>query len=394
MSKQENGVTEILKLGDCMRYQDPPLLKTTGVKARWYIRPYIDQIGPNGKRRVVRPRVYFGLCKEVPKAEAVKRKNQELDRINRRTYIVASQLHFSEILDRYLENYVRRPEMLKPSSVSTYESMIANHIRPYFQNMPMATITSETIDQFLALKTTENISWNSRCNMKSMLHAIFKQAQKWGLWKELNPADFASVGRKKLVYEHKKLSIEQTRALLDELPADARQICEVALFTGLRIGEILGLKWENVNFKENIFEVRQILYQGAITTPKTARSVRDVPLPALLKTELQERAGAPADFVFEVKTRFGASRNSSTMQHCFLKPAAKRIGVYQKGFGFHAFRREAITKYSESMGGFQTQQMAGHSRANMTAHYTLSDMARQQAAVNEFEEMMSKGRAN
>jgi hypothetical protein len=60
------------------------------------------------------------------------------------------------------------------------------------------------------------------------------------------------------------------------------------------------------------------------------------------------------------------------LQH-FLRPTAKRLGVYSLGLGFHAFRRKAVTEHAEVIGSAQAQLMAGHAKADMALHYTLAD---------------------
>jgi hypothetical protein len=75
------------------------------------------------------------------------------------------------------------------------------------------------------------------------------------------------------------------------------------------------------------------------------------------------------------------------LQH-FLRPAAKEIGVYTQGFGFHSFRREAKTEYGKRLGAAQVQRMMGHSKADMSQHYELSDREAQEAAVRDFQAKM------
>ena len=395
--KNENKITEILKLGDCMRYQDPPLLRSAGKKARWYIRPYIDVIGPDGQRAVDRPRIYFGRCEEVPKAEAIKRKNQELEKINRRTYVLASQLKFSEFLDRYQKNHVEAPGLLAASTQAKYASLIKCHIRPAFGEAPIATISTESIDAFLRQKQADKLSWNTRLDLKNLLSAIFNQARKWGLYREPNPAEDASVGRKKLAREPQKLTVEDTRRLLDALQADVRELCEVGLYCGLRISEIFGLQWKHVNFTMGVLEIRQRYYRGDIDTVKSERSRRDVPMGSwlfgLLLERFQAAGGSAAQdkWVFSVKTQRGSGtcRDDRDVNQHFLRPTAKELGLYWIGFGFHAFRREAVTEYNQTLGVTQAQRLAGHATARMSAHYTLADHARQAEAIDRFQQLIT-----
>ena len=76
--------------------------------------------------------------------------------------------------------------------------------------------------------------------------------------------------------------------------------------------------------------------------------------------------GHEDEFVFSVRTHEGhyktarAGPDDRAINQHFLRPAAKAKGVYYVGFGFHAFRREAVTAHAASIGGLQAQRMAGH----------------------------------
>ena len=74
-------------------------------------------------------------------------------------------------------------------------------------------------------------------------------------------------------------------------------------------------------------------------------------------------------------------------QH-FLRPAAKGLGFYWKGFGFHALRREAITAFNAALGVTQTMQMSGHATAEQSADYTLTDQKAQDAAIRARQEVI------
>jgi integrase len=90
---------------------------------------------------------------------------------------------------------------------------------------------------------------------------------------------------------------------------------------------------------------------------------------------------------FSVRTHLGREkkgrvrRDDRAINRHFLRPAAIALGVYYKGFGFHAFRREAVTDLAKYAGASQAQGMAGHSRVDTSLHYTQADLDAQTAAV-------------
>jgi integrase len=80
------------------------------------------------------------------------------------------------------------------------------------------------------------------------------------------------------------------------------------------------------------------------------------------------------------------TRDDRSINQHFLRPAAKALGIYWEGFGFHSFRREAVTELSAMAGPAQVQRMAGHTKADMTLHYSVSDHVAQDAPVRTMQE--------
>jgi hypothetical protein len=105
--------------------------------------------------------------------------------------------------------------------------------------------------------------------------------------------------------------------------------------------------------------------------------------------------GHEDEFVFNVRTYVGhekkprITRDDRSIHANFLRPAAEKLGVYVPGFGFHAFRREAVTTLGQELGPLQAQRAAGHTRADMSLLYTLADAAAQKRAVEKLQDRMS-----
>ena len=79
-------------------------------------------------------------------------------------------------------------------------------------------------------------------------------------------------------------------------------------------------------------------------------------------------------------------RDDRDLNQHFLRPAAKSLGCYWKGFGWHALRREAVTAIGSVLGIGQAMRLAGHSTMEMSIHYTLSDEDAQDAAIRARQE--------
>ena len=190
-----------------------------------------------------------------------------------------------------------------------------------------------------------------------------------------------------MVREKKKLAMADTQRLLLALPDDVRLIIMAALFCTLRISEVLGLQWRHLDFKTGKIMVRQRYYRGNLDVPKSQKAIRDVPMGELSRLLAERNPGPQAadDFVFSVKTSRGVCRDDRDILQHFLRPAAEKLGLYYPGFGFHSFRREAVTALAQEIGVPQTMKAAGHSKADMTLLYTLEDFEQQAAGIRHFQ---------
>src|SRR5262249_56123432 len=72
---------------------------------------------------------------------------------------------------------------------------------------------------------------------------------------------------------------EQVTLLLTHLPEPVRTMVLLAVLTGLRVGEILALRWQDVDLEKGELRVEQAIYRGCLGTPKTKNSKRTLPLP-------------------------------------------------------------------------------------------------------------------
>ena len=144
------------------------------------------------------------------------------------------------------------------------------------------------------------------------------------------------------------LEAAEFRALIQELPQKMRVIGIVAATTGLRISEVLGLKWKDIDWKSSQMEVTRSVVDGVIGKCKTETSRRPVPIDTLTAQEMlvwkQETAYAEAeDWVFASEHVQGRMPPwPDTLLDRVLQPAAKRAGI-TKWVGFHTFRHTYST---------------------------------------------------
>jgi integrase len=370
------------------RFQDPTLLQNSN--GSWYIRPWVDRVTASGVERQ-KKQIVLGPS-SMGKREAMAVKRRVMDTINRASYVVQSQIPFGALLDEYTK---RHASQLGIAAQKKYDSLIKNHIRPGFGRLQLHEITTQRVQEWLNAKAVQGEhfkSWSTRSDLRNLMSGIFEQAITWKYWQEENPITRVTAGRKRLVREKKKLTDDQTRKLLAALPAQVRTLASVALFCGLRISEVLGLQERHVDLVNGLLVIEQRFHRGNLDIVKNRKAERSVPLGYMVDDLRLLCLGDPERFVFQVETKAGrpgphqkhfiCRDDRGLLQH-FLRPAAKDIGCYSEGFGWHSLRREAVTAFNASLGVTQAMRLAGHSSVEMSAEYTLADRAAQDAAVRE-----------
>ncbi len=383
-------IARLIGMGELVRNQNPPLQKTKAKNPRWFIRPCVDRLQPDGSAKRDRERIYLGSCGDMDRKNAGVQRAEVLRRINNGSFVLQSQANFGELLDLFEKKFVEAENNLATSTQAKYSAHLKNHIRPAFGQLAISQITTLRIEDWLAAKNDAGLSWSTRSDLRNLMSCVFRQAKKWGLWKQDNPAQLVTVGRKRMVREKRKLAVEDTRRLLLVLPDDVRLIIMASLFCTLRISEVLGLQWQHIDLENGKIMVRQRFYRGNLDVPKSQKAIRDVAMGELSRL-LAERHPGPQnaeEFAFSVKTSRGICRDDRDILQHFLRPAAEKLGLYYPGFGFHSFRREAVTALAREIGLPQTMKAAGHSKADMTLLYTLDDFDQQAAGIRRFQEQI------
>lgn len=350
-------------------YQDPPLKKTDGANPRWYIRVRKRVMLPGkgiGKQQV---RVYLGDCSETGIREANRLRAEALKTINGQTYTLTSQIPLNDFILAY--NGKHLPTLGKGTQ-DKYRCHLTNHILPAFGKLKLSDIGTEEIQHFLNQKKLAGLSWWTRNDLRNILSSVFTQATAWDYWQTKNPVEGTKLPRERAVREKRILTDQQIGILLRALPADLALIIRLADSTGMRVSEILGLRWRSVNLDTGWLQVSERHYRGDDNVPKSERAVRSLPL-ADLASEFRDHARrtnhGPESHVFCQAD--GSPYDDRNLNQHFLRKIAKANGFYFKGFGFHSFRRGTITGVQEDGGStIEAQQIAGHSRPSTTSDYT------------------------
>lgn len=299
----------------------------------------------------------------------------------------------------YAESWVQayKAPKLRPNSLEVLRANLRNHVLPFFGDMRVREIKPMHIQLFLGGIASLSQSTQKKC--WDILSGIFRTAMDNGLIlkspirKEDRPSGEAPEAVE-------ALSREQAKALLDAVKGlRVYTFCLIALTTGLRRGEILGLMWEDVDLDAGILTVRHNKSflpnqnDAPVTTMlKTEAAHRRIPMPLLLVDHLKaekDRSHSPYVLSMEngeslTKSAFRrmwsaiAVRTATPERELGSRVSGGRGGPIVVSLDFdchpHQLRHTCITQWVESgMKVKQVQYLAGHSTLEMTlrvySHY-------------------------
>jgi integrase len=261
---------------------------------------------------------------------------------------------FGSLIERYLAEEI--PE--RHSTASRYQSWIKHHIKPKWSNYPLEEIKPLAVEQWLKETT---LAPKSKGHIKNLMRILFNCAMRWGLLPyQQNPMALVRVrNASKRMREPVVLTVSQFREVLEHVPEPYRTMCVVAACLGLRISEVLGLQWRDIEWQNNQVQVRRAWVYGFVTEPKTHTSKKPVPLhPSLQRVLLEHRSKLPlqlqsSEWVFPSR-RTGKPSHPWSAQRRWLLRAGAIVGVGR--IGWHTFRHTYSTLLNEHGTDVKVQQ--------------------------------------
>lgn len=275
---------------------------------------------------------------------------------------------------RYLVN--REAYGLKRSTLMDYESYLRVHLVPFFANRPLEQIDVELVEAFIAAKRDEGKAVKSVLNYLGLLHAIFSQAVKRE-WCARNPVALADKPRTvRRDPDIRFLNAEELDALLAATPDDPLGRLEgliylTAAMTGMRRGELLALRWQDVDWENQLIRVRRNYTKGEFGTPKSRRSSRTVPLAERVAVGLRDHF-EQSGFTGDLDLVFGRPDSGSVLDPSKLrkrfKAAARRANL--RPVRFHDLRHTFGTRMASAGAPLRAvQEWMGHSDYRTTSLY-------------------------
>lgn len=282
------------------------------------------------------------------------------------------------LLTEWLE--VFQKEHIKAQTYSRYRGLISLHIVPMLGSKSISELGRREIQEFLNqqkkngnVKNGEKLSATSTNMMLTVLNLAFEYACDMEYIEE-NPC--VRVRRTKT--ETKKIeafTVQEQRAIEAEVVRSGDRRLHgilLCLYTGLRIGELLGLTWNDIELERGIIKITKTVYrekddsgiwQLFVDTPKTKASNRVIPLPEYI-TDILRQDRQTAQTAHIVENKKGERMSIRSYQYLFAK-LTERAGVRQ--LNFHALRHTFATRAIECGMDIKTvADIMGHRNAAIT----------------------------
>src|SRR5699024_6595321 len=197
-----------------------------------------------------------------------------LNELNDGTYVEPSKQKYKNFIDDWHKN---RKNKISANTYDTYKHMINKHIKPKLGKFRLDKLNSLAIDNFYTELDTEGLSTATIKKIHSIVRASLEYAVQYQMIKR-NPASVV----KPPAVKHKDITVWDEQDMIKFLDFVKEEwdyiIYHLALYTGMRKGEILGLKWSDIDFINNKIKVMRSYSKTGFSEGKTnnARRVIDV----------------------------------------------------------------------------------------------------------------------
>jgi len=292
-------------------------------------------------------------CATRKEAEAAL--TQALAKINAGTFQgKRDAVRFEELAETFLKSIA---PTIRPSTFSDYKQCIERHLLPAFKGWRLADISVRDVEQLRSDLRAKDAHVTKRklsprtCNkVLTLAGALFEEAERHG-WMSKNPARLVRKLRKLRPEGQEEvvmavLNPPEIQALLDACEPKWRPIIMTGVFTGLRVGELLGLAWSDVDWNSNKIHVRRSYTFKGFQEPKTKAGRRTVDMPATLVRELkawklacpkaERKEGEEPGLELCFANGLGHPESPQNVLHRGLFPALRRAGL--RRIRFHDLR--------------------------------------------------------
>ena len=288
---------------------------------------------------------------------------------------------------------------VKASTFSNYAAIADKWLLPFFGSRKLREVGREDVQSFIGSLPGQGLSPGTVRNVYGVLHTAMKKAEEYD-YISANPCE--GVRLPKMEKKEARLLTLREQKILEQTAKEDKNGLAILLasYTGLRVGEICGLTWKDVDLKNGELHVSRTVRRVQCLEPeaktktvlvtgsaKSDRSKRIIPLPSCILKLLEEHQKTSAgEYVFAYR---GHPLEPRILQYRF-KVLLKKAGLAD--INFHALRHTFATRCMELCFDIKTlSEILGHASAKMTLdRYGHSQMEHKRSAMNSLDGLFAR----
>ncbi|GHU82647.1 site-specific integrase [Clostridia bacterium] len=312
---------------------------------------------------------------------------------------------FSEVCNKWLAHIKIK---VKSSTYAKYYFIVSRHIIPEIGTFKLFQINQKIIREFIQQKSENgrisdqgNLSAKTVKDIFTIIKSILEFAKKeYGLTDFKLESNLSKTTQKRVEVLTKEEQTEFITYLITSTNESKLGVL-ISLFTGIRIGELCALQWQDIDFHSGILKIRRTIQRilnpdqtngkktmVIIDTPKTQNSIRDIPLPDFLLTILKKQTKGKIANSYVISNDSSKYIEPRTMQNQFKRHLTQ---ANIQDIHFHALRHTFATNAIEN--GFDIKSLSeilGHSSVNITLEkYVHSSMDQKRLQMQKLQVLLA-----
>ena len=346
-----------------MRKQNGQIIR---IGDRWHVRYWEKRnvAGNLERKRVTHPLGPVMTRGKRPPADIKTEAERHMATVNAGVIPAERTVTLADFVERVYLPWVE--QFKRPSTAKGYRDIWQDHLKPWAAGAWLKDVKTYHVQGWLDQIGQGELSRNTLKHIKSVLSAIFKLAKQQGYFEGENPVWDTMVNPTAAApAETYAYSLEEINAVLSFLPESVNTVFAVAAFTGLRQGEIQGLRWED--YRDGELAVSHSVWNGKVGEPKTGKSKAAVPVIRQLAGRLELhrlRSGNPSEGPMFPNHAGKALCLGNAVKRVIL-PALRESGV--EWHGWHACRRGLATNLKQlGVDDVVIQRILRHSSVSVT----------------------------
>jgi integrase len=300
-------------------------------KQKWIGRWREDVINSDGQLVRINRKEILGTKSDFPtKKLAMRELELRIAPINSINYRALRTATFAEFAAIWKDNALTQH---KPSTQLAVRSQLKKWLVPYFGSCAMREVGGQTVQMFIQRCS---LAPKSCRNLVLTLRMMWRSAKAWGY---VSHDPFEGLVLPKIARQARFFfTLDEIQRIISAASGPLKSFYWLAAETGMRAGELCGLRIDDMDLEGCVINVKQTVWRGKIQTPKTANSIRQFAISPKLALHLREYLATwrPNELNLVFATKNGTPWDQNLVVKRKLHPLLESLGV--RSCGLHAFR--------------------------------------------------------